>query len=387
MFGSRRTPLAWLVLTHGKTRLLSSAIGVGFAAVLMFLEMGFLNGLFDSETEVVRLMNADVILISKQKEAVLPQRPFPKRRLSQALGQPEVRAAYPIYLREFCPWKDPKTRRDHPILIYAFNPNDPVFLIPEVLQNAALLKRRDTALLDSRAKDLFGDRVAGVTGELGHQAIHVVGTFPLGADFRIDGNMLLGEQTFFKCFGNRGPSGNIASQVEFGLLKIVQGADPVRVRDDLQKRLPGDVQVLTKQDFIDQVKSYWANAQPVGYVFGMGTVVGFLIGVTICYQILYTDIMDHLPQYATLKAMGYSNGYLVKVVIQEGVYLGCLGFLPGLLVSLGAYTALQAISGILMFLTLGRVVLILVLTVLMCALAGLLAIRTAIRSDPAECFG
>ena len=386
MFQNFRTPLAWLVLSHRKARLAASVVGVGFGAVLMFIEMGFLNGLHDSQTELIRLMNADLFVINKQKEAVLPRRPFPRRRLLQTLGQPGVQAAYPVYVQDFCPWKDPKTRHEHMIFVCAFNPNDPVFLIPEVTKNSSLLKRRDTALLDSNAKELFGDRRAGMLGELARQKLKVVGTFPLGPDFRIDGNILLGEQTFFKCFGHQRGRSNPSSQVEFGLIKLAPGADLIQVRDQLRTRLPDDVRILTKREFVDQIKRYWANSQPVGYVFGMGTVVGFLIGVTICYQILYTDIMDHLPQYATLKAMGYSNRYLVKLVLQEAVTLGVLGFFPALFVSFGVYASLQAISGIRMRLTPDRMVLVLVLTVLMCAVAGLLAIRKATRSDPAECF-
>jgi putative ABC transport system permease protein len=381
-----RTPLAWLILTHGKARLLTSVIGVGFAALLMFLEMGFLNGHYDSQTEVVRLMNAELFLINSQKESVLPRRPFPRRRLAQVLAQPGVSAAYPLYVQDFRPFRDPQTRHEHMILVYAFNPDDPVFLIPEVLQGAPLLKRRDTALLDSRAKDLFGARKAGISGELGRQSVKVVGTFPLGSDFRVDGNILIGEQTFLKCFGHTKGGPSLAGQVEFGLIKLDPGADPVRVRDALRERLPEDVRVLTKEEMIDQVKGYWAKSQPVGYVFGMGTIVGFMIGVTICYQILYTDIMDQMPQYATLKAMGYGNGFLMKVVLQESVYLGLLGFVPGVTASKGAYAIVEGISGIRMNLTPVRMALVLVLTVLMCAAAGALAIRKATRSDPAENF-
>src|SRR5262249_39553112 len=153
--------------------------------------------------------------------------------------------------------------------------------------------------------------------------------------------MIVSDKTFLKCFANP-VIGADERKIEFGLLKLKAGADPWKVRNELRTTLEDDVQVMTKQEFIDQVIHYWATAQPVGYVFGMGMLVGFLIGVTICYQILFTDIMDHAPQYATLKAIGYSNGYLIRLVLWQATYLALMGFFPGLLASLAAYSLLQA---------------------------------------------
>jgi putative ABC transport system permease protein len=384
----QRTPLAWLMLVHKRGRLLVSTAGVAFAAALMFVEMGFLNGLYDSQTHVVELFNADLIVINAQKEAVLPIRPFPRKRLQQALGQPEVAAVYPLYVEGYdSSWRGPPEKHRRGTVVFAFNPDDPVFLLPEVAEHAAALKQPDTVLLDRESQGLLiGSAGPGTEGELAKRAVHVVGLFSLGVDMTTDGNLIVGEQTFAKCYADPRTGASPLDRVEFGLVKVVPGADPVAVRDALRKRLPGDVRVLTKQEFVDQIKDYWATSQPVGFVFGMGMVVGFFIGVTICYQILYTDVVDHLPQYATLKAMGYSNRFLIGVTVQEAVYLGVLGFFPGLLVSVGGYAALHATSGMLMKLSAGRIALVFVLTVLMCAVSGLLAIRRVLRADPAEVF-
>ncbi len=377
-----RIPLAWLNLVQNKARLLASVGGVAFAVVLMFLEMGFLNGLYDSQTEVVKKMNADLVLVHAQKEAVVPKLPFPKKRLAQARGHPGVAAAYALYVEEFrAVWKNALTHKEYPILVFGFDPDEPVFLIPEVAANADALKVADTALIDAHSKNFFGDLRPGVEAELSRRKVRVVGTFPLGADFRVDGNVLVSDSTFFNCF-----RASESARVEFGLLKVTPGYDPREVRQSLSDSLPDDVSVLTREEFMDRVKKYWGESKPVGYVFILGTVVGFLIGVTICYQILYTDIADQLPQYATLKAIGYTNGYLVKVVLSEAVYLAVLGFAPGLLISLGLYAALQWASGVLMRLTPERAALVFVLTVAMCVVSGAIAIRKVMNSDPAEVF-
>ena len=383
----RRTPLARLNLLHSKPRLLAATGGVAFAAVLMFLETGFLNGMYDTETYIITQLNADLFILNKDKQAVLPKLPFPRTRLVQARACSGVAAAYPLYLEERRgSWKNARDRRDYPLLVVAFNPHDPVFLIPEVTAHAKDLLLPDTALLDSRSRDFYGDIGAGSTGELSGHALRIVGTFPLGPDLRVDGNLIVSERTFFKCFANRNTGTSEANKVELGLLKLAPGAEPGDVRDRLVRALPDDVRVLTRQELIDQIKRYWGNTKPIGDVFGLGTVVGFLIGVTICYQILYTGIVDRLPQYATLKAIGYSDRFLVKIVLQEALYLAVLGFLVGLACSVGIYAALQAASGMRMQLTVPRAAFLLALTILMCALSALIAVRKALRSDPAEIF-
>ena len=126
-----------------------------------------------------------------------------------------------------------------------------------------------------------------------------------------------------------------------GLIKASPGVDVEELRTRIARALPDDVRVLTKEGLATAIKLFWARNQPVGLVFGLGMVVGFVIGVTICYQILFTDVNDHQAEFATLKAMGYGNGFLVGVVMREGLYLSLLAFLPGLIFSYLSYSTLD----------------------------------------------
>ena len=381
------TPIAWLSLTYRKPRLAAALSGVAFASVLMFLEMGFRNGLFDSQTNVIRQLDADLVIVHEQKEAFVPQVPFPRRRVLQARAVPGVEAAYPVYVEEYRgSWKNSTNGREYPILVFGINPDDPVFLIPEVKAQVALLKEPDTAIVDSRSRDFYGEIRADLPAELSRRAVRIVGTFPLGPDFRIDGNVIVSDRTFFNTYGGAVEPSARESLVEFGLLKVVPGADIVATQRAVADVLPDDVRVLTRNELADLIQNYWSNSKPVGAVFGLGMVVGFLIGVTICYQILYTDVVDHLPQYATLKALGYHNNHLVRIVLQKALYLGALGFVPGLIVSLLMYAAVESYSGILMRLTIGRTLIVLIATMAMCLVSGAIAIRRVIQSDPAEVF-
>lgn len=383
----RRVPLAWLNLCESRRRLLASVSGVSFAVVLMFLELGFLHGLYDSQTRVAELLNADLIMMHRHKEALVPSLAFSRRRLVQARGFEGVAAAWPLYVEEYhARWKSAGTGSEHPILVYGFDPDDPVLLIPEVAAQAYKLRQPDTALLDRRSKAVYGELAADVSAELSGRAIRVVGTFPLGPDFRVDGNVLLSDRTFFKLFSKPSTAAAFPGHVELGLIKVSRGADPLEVRSRLESALPHDVRIVTRREFIEQIRRFWGVSKPVGYVFGLGTALGLIVGIVICYQIQYSGVLDRLPQYATLRAMGYSKAFLVKVVLQEAVFQALLGFVPGLLISGGLYWLLHAASGMRMRLLPERMLLVLGLTVVMCAVSGALAVRKALRADPAEVF-
>jgi putative ABC transport system permease protein len=382
-----RIPIAWLSLVHRKSRLFASLGGVAFASLLMFLEMGFRNGLFDSQAYVAKMMNADLVIVHSQKEAVVPRLSFSRRRLVQARGVAGVVRAYPLYIDEYrSSFKNSTDGREYPLLVYGMNPDDPVFMIPDVQRLAPALKEPDTAIIDSKSRNFYGRLESNTPAELSRRKIRIIGTFALGPDFRTDGNLIVSDRTFFNTFGQPGDVANEAAHVEFGLLKVAADRDVRTVQRAVIAALPSDVRVLTKDEFVGLIVNFWGTSKPVGYVFGLGMAVGFLIGVTICYQILYTDILDTLPQFATLKAIGYHNRQLVRIVLAKAMYLGVLGFIPGLAISLAMYAFLQAYSGIRMELTVLRTLLVLLATVAMCLVAAGIAIRRVIHSDPAEVF-
>jgi putative ABC transport system permease protein len=215
----------------------------------------------------------------------------------------------------------------------------------------------------------------------------VVGLFALGPDFLSDGNVIMSDRNYAKYFAPREDSEAALSRVELGLLRVAAQADPGTVAAQLRRLLPEDVTVLTKAEFIEQELAYWRMIAPFGYIFGLGVAMGFIVGVIICYQILYTEVTDHQAQLATLKAIGYSNRAVRVVVLTESLLLSVLGFVGGAVVSLALYAGVTAVSGLPMHLDPQRAVLVFTLTVGMCLVSGLLAIRRVAAADPAEVFG
>jgi putative ABC transport system permease protein len=386
-----RVPLAWLNLTHQKRRLFVSLAGVAFAVVLMFMEMGFWNALLDGVVALIQAFNADLVLVNKEKYALNVNEPFPRARLYQALAVAGVRAVYPLYLEtRLSFWKntdpsDPDQSNIWPIRVVAFDLSDPALRIPEIEAYLPQLQLPDTTLMDVKSKKYFGERAADIRRELARRSIRVVGTFSLGTDFSINGNLLMSDRNFARYFPDP-TSPSVLGKVEIGLIRTDPNADPRTVQRTVQEVLPVDVDVFTKEEYAQKERQFWQNATPVGFVFGLGLAMGFAVGVIICYQILSADISDHFAEFATLKGIGYSNSYLTGVVMQEAVFLAVLGFIPGLLISYSFYGLLEQSTGLPLRLTLWRGSSVLVLTIAMCVCSGLLAVRKVHKADPAEVF-
>lgn len=378
-----RTPLAWLILSEQRGRFALAVVRIGFAVLLMFSQLGFLNGVFDSQTSIVHHLHGDLFIINRNRYSlVIVHEKFARRRLWQVLDVPGVKAAYPLYVEDTASRvRDPADGRHCTLRVMAFNPRDPVFATPAIENHRSDLERADTVLVDTRGREFFATLVPGTEAELNDRRLVVLANFQIGADFQYDGNMVMGEANFFRFFPRRQPG-----DVDIGLLDLCDGADPAAVAEAASRILPDDVLVLTRAEVIDRERAYWARSTPTGIVFGLGMVVGFVVGVITCYQILFNDVTDNLPRFATLKALGYGNGFLRRVVSAEAVYLAILGFFPGLFAAQGLYMVLQEKTLIPMRLTPGRIALVAILTILMCQLAALFAVRKALKADPAELF-
>ena len=210
----------------------------------------------------------------------------------------------------------------------------------------------------------------------------VQGLFEMGTSFGIDGSLLTSDLNFLRMVPKR-PEG----EIDLGLISLREGADPRAVRDALTRELEGDVLILTREDFTERELAYWSSTTPIGFVFGFGAIMGLVVGAIIVYQILFADISQHLREYATLKAMGYSGAFLQRVVLEEALYLSLLGFVPGILATTGLYRITSQATQLPLELNLVRASFVLGLTMAMCTVAGLIALRQVRSADPAEVFG
>lgn len=389
MLPPRHTLLAWYNLTHETRHLLTALAGVAFAVLLMFVFLGFKNALYDSQIQLLLKLNGDIVIINRIKENMFVPEQFARQRLYQAQAFEGVEDAYALYLAT-ADWKNPETKLIRPLRVMAFNPHDPVLPLPGILAHQEKLTLPWTALIDERSRPEVGPVQPGIDTELMEQQIHIVGTFSLGTDFAAgNGNVVMSDQNFVRYFARLGPEedSRTLNTVDVGLLTLSPDAEVEGLVKTLGDRLPDDVLVLSKEDFAQRERIYWQENTNIGFIFSLLTMMSFLVGIILVYQILYTDIADHWAEYATMKAMGYTNLNLLAIVIQEALILAVLGFIPGLLVSFWLYHMAANATGLLMVLTVQRGLNIFVATFIMCLISGVIAVRKVQAADPAEVFG
>jgi putative ABC transport system permease protein len=391
MFGKlfKKTPLAWRQLMKEKTRLIVAIAGIGFADMLMFVQLGFQDSLYDSAVSPYRVLDGDLILLSPQFKSLASMQSFSRDRLYQAVAVDGVKSVGSVYI-SLAPWKNPETRLTRNILVWGVQPDAPSFAQPEIKQQLSSLKILDNVLFDKGSRPEYGtisdqfQKQKQVSAELSSQLINVSGIFTLGTSFVADGNVILSDSTFHKLFSTRRPD-----QIEIGLIRLKNNGNTKNIQaiqKQLISALPKDVQVLTLDELIAVEKFYWESQGTIGFIFGIGVIVGFIVGIVIVYQILYTDVTNHLPEYATLKAMGYSDGYLLKVLLQEAILLAILGYIPGALISILIYQLTYTATLLPIAMNLSRAIFVLIMTFIMCTGSGFIAMRKLRDADPADIF-
>ena len=382
----RKIPLAWLLLSRQPLRLLVAVAGISFAGILMFMQLGFRDGLFDASVTVHKLLDADLILISPRSKSSISMSGFPKRRLIQTLAQKDVESIAPVNLT-YLLWRNPENLKTRSILALGFNPEDSLLLEKDFSEKAQVLKNPGRVLFDSLSRPEFGpieewflnDR--NVETEVAGKRVKVEGLVKLGPSFGADGNLLTSRETYLRLF-----PGNPKGSIEIGLVRLKSGANPLFVSKILNNSLPNDVRVLTKKEFIDFEKNYWRNSTAIGFIFTLGAFMGFVVGCVVVYQILYSDVTDHLPEYATLLAMGYRLKSLFFVVAREGFLLAFFGYLPAYFSGQLLYALVRNSTRLPIEMDASKSILIFILILFMCMGSAGIAMRKLVDADPAEIF-
>lgn len=397
-------PLAWAQLSHQKVRLAVALTGVSFANILMFTMMGLEALISDGATTLHENLRGDLFLMSSFSPTLRMPSSIPRAYLLQANAVAGVETAAPIYIN-MANWTNPdqldrpleaategqprQTEEDvfgNQVRVIAFNPSQPVLDLPEVDQQRDRLAAPQAVLFDQLSQPSLGD-IPDIVAESGtaqtlmaNQRVNVVGLFTLGSTVVEKGTVVMSDLTYTRWYGP-----DSLEQMTLGVLTLKPGSDLATVQAQLQAHLPETVEVLSKTDLI--AKEHRFNASdPIGIIFGFGSTVGFVVGIVIVYQVLYTDISDHLPEYATLKAMGYSDGALLRVVLLEAMLLAVLGFMPGFIASVGLYQLLTVLTRIPLAMKGAVAMQVFVLTLIMCGASGAIAIRRLQSADPADVF-
>ncbi|MDR3637616.1 MAG: hypothetical protein P4L84_27670 [Isosphaeraceae bacterium] len=405
-----RTPLAWHNLAQEKLRTSVAAAGVAFSLTLVFMQLGFLGSVANTATLVLDQLDFDIAIVSRGYRHLAEPDSFPRLRLYEAAAVPGVARATPFYVG-IQTWRTelpgPSNGKRRPIMVLAFSPAEhpfrsgsdgrpkPTFPIRIAESDLIRLRQADTMLLDEQSHPSFAPRQPGQKAEVGERKMAIEGTFSLGTGFASDGTVLVSDDTFRTLLG-----GYPLERVALGLIKLDERSrgQTAAIVAQLRRTLaPGhgetpdlvarrDIDVLTRDELLERDTQYWTGQKSIGLVLGLGVVVALIVGVVVVYQVLSSDIVDHFKEYATLKALGYSNGYLVAVVVAQSLYLAAFGYVPSLAATLGLYGLTRSMAHLPIAMTWLRAVMVLGMASLMCIGAALLSVRKVTASDPASLF-
>lgn len=385
LFG--RLPIGWLQLSHNKARLIAAVAGVSFANLLVFMQLGIMGALNGSTTAPYSLLNADIIISSKEGNTLTDAGEIARAHMFTALGVPGVAQATPLYIGNLPFTLDDGTSVS--LLSFGFDVSSPSFTSPElsaslegdlVLENTVLMDR-DTRGMPTEVMDAL---TAGETFEFeaNGNTLVAVGTLNVGGGFLADGMLIMSAQTFLRSFPAResGAPNHI-------LLHVDDGVSVSIVAERLTKALPSaNVKVMSLDGASQADLDFMASERPTGIIFGFGVFMGILVGLVIVYQVLSTDVADHLGEYATFKAMGYGQPFFLGIIFEEAIVLAVFGFVPGFIVSIGLYAGLNAVTGLPVVMVTSRAVLVFIGTFTACSLSGAIATRRLAAADPADLF-
>jgi putative ABC transport system permease protein len=384
---SRGVPLAWRNLVANKRRLVRSSAGIAFATLLMMVQLGFERGFFNASLAQVRMLDGDLFVSNALKYRFGTRDPFAHRELEAVRKVPGIASATPLYASwmDFF-WTSPDDGRPYLVRVFAFDPHGPpVISLSDVVNQQARLDDDAAVLVDRGSRPFLGMAGTATQTDINGQRVTIAGSFSLGPDFMSDGTVMMSDRLFARLLpGNRESTANLP--IEAIVIKVASGASVDDVQKALRAALPDTLSVMTKAALVDFEEQFQAKLSSAGPIFWLGTVVGFVVGMLISYQIIYNDLSDQLPQYATLKAMGYKTGYLVRSVLVQAALSALAGYVPAWLLCIVVYYVVSTVALLPLYMTVNLTLLTLSLTLGMCVLAGALAVRPVISADPAEIF-
>ncbi len=390
-----RTPIALLNLLSNPTRAMVSLAGVAFALLLIFMQLGFRGAVANTATIVYGKLKFDVVVQSSSYLHLYEPRALDRKWLDLLRSHPSIASVEPFWIM-INKWRSPSDGRYRAIGMMAAAPGYNPFLVKELDEKINLLTSPDQLLMDRatrpdygpRNNKQFGKEDIGAEAEIGERRATIVGDFLVGTGLATNGAAIVNDVGF----GFRSNL-DVRNQSNMGLITLKPGVKANAVARELTEWIaeqdsnaPYAIRILSREQAIAKEHHRWLNETPIGVIFQMGVVLAFLVGAAVVYMVLAQDVMNRLPEYATLKAMGYSSLFVAGIVLQQAWLLSIVGFIPSAICSELLYRLTSSLAGIPIAMTWQRLVGVALLSIAMCTLSGLGAIRKLWQAEPASLF-
>lgn len=375
-------------------RFIVAQAGIMFSVGLVTIQIGILNGFTRSSTVLIENADADIWVTSEELRHLALTLPLEYKQLAEAKEVKGVERAEPL-IAQSTVWRD-QSNQIAPIRIIGFDPEDTLFRPRTLLEGTlkdiqqpykifvdqADLKLLDVSEVGERAEiGSYEGEIKGITtGTRSIVASPYIFTSLPNATAYLNSPIATPDET-----PPDPPDLTDQNRITYILVKAKPGENLSALKDRLEKALPG-TKAFTQSELTELTQTYWQQSTGVGYILGLGAVVGIVVGTVVVGQILYSSVTDHLREFGTMKAMGSSDWYIYRVILEQALWMAVLGYLPGmgLCLGLGAWTIqAQAIQILISPATAAGVF---VVTVAMCSGAAIFAIQKVTRLDPALVF-
>jgi putative ABC transport system permease protein len=375
-----KVPLAWRILTYDKRRTALALIGIFMAILLVFAELGFFYAVPRGGMLLYDNMRFDLLLTSNQYEYQAQPGAFPLSQLERVRSSPDVAEATPLYFG-FAKWKSGEGNLWPDVFIIGFDPASHIFIPDSINRQSAVLDQVDTVLVDSATRPIFGPLDAGRVVEIDDRKVTIGGQYILGTGFMGLGVALTSKANFARLFPQRG-----STIVNLGVIRLKAGVDPGRAAGDLQQLAGAGTRIFTRQELEAHETAYWTTRTSVGIIFGSGLLISLVVGTMIVYQIVSTQVGRQLPQFATLKAIGYRDRSLAATVSAMSLLIVIAGFIPALAAALGLYSLIRQKTLLPVMMSEMRLLTVFAAALGMAVISALLAVWVLRRADPADLF-
>ena len=352
---------------------LAAITGIAVAVLIAFVEMGFMNGVIDSHLRIVRAVRGELVVLDAKRDNLTKWDELSAIRLQQIAAIPGVSAVLPVY-QAGVGFRSSPDQPYHRIILLAFAPDAPPLDLGWSPTALAALRRPGSVLFDRMSQPIYGELTPGRDVWIDQYRMTLAGFVSLGPNVINDGTIIASESTLKLSAPDATP--------RMAVIRLSPETDPQRIKNAIHDVTGHQVDAFQPAELAARETAYLRKVAPIGQLFGAGMMAGLFVGMLICYQAVYESVRRRLKAFATLKAMGFSDGSIFWSVMAQSVFLGLGGYLAGLILAWFADGLIAHRTGLAVELTFWRACAIAGGCIAACALAGTAAAVKAVRTDP-----
>lgn len=366
-------------LTQHRMRLVVALVGTAVPIVLLIMQMAVLDSVRIQVTRLYDYFAFDVVIVPPTYQFLFEGGTFDRVRLLQALAVPGVAESFNLNI-ESDAWTNPATEERSTLLVVGVDEPGNFIRDDSLRTELETLRPGRNVLVDSFSSADFGDVRPGASGNIGGQPVEVGGNFQLGLFFYTDGSAIVRNSDFANL------TRRDARQTSVGLLRLADGADAEAVKAQLMRTLPPDVRVLTRNELIAQERAFFVSTKPIGIMLTLSMWIAFMVGAVILLQVISTEIVNRMNEFATLNAMGFGHLFVFGIGVLEAMILAITAFIPAFVVAAIILGIIESLTHLPTAATPLLAVTVLLIVLAMSALAAASAIRRVAHADPAELY-